>query len=490
MKKLLVSLAIILMGVVQSLNAQNETDYSLEGIGKTLSKFKVVQIGKFHDGLAWIWVEKGIDNSRNGDQWFGYIDKKGKLVIPCDYEYAGDFSEGLACVSKSWKYGFIDKQGNVVIPIEHENQFGNFSDGLAKMKIESDKYCYINKQGDIVINNVEGEAGDFQNGIAPVSNFGFYAIDKTGKKLFPKQQYLFQRFIDDYFLARDENRKYGALDTHGNIAISFKCDGIGYSEGYFLVYEDSEKGWKYINTKGEVVISDVFDDAKPFSDEYAAVKKGDKWGYINKQGEIIIPMQYDRAYDFINGYAFIKNFGKGCAIIDKHGSQVVPFTDYSDFDPVSSEGLYVVEKDGKRGYADVYGNSTFNPKANSALSKAASHSNTNDLRAEAKTIMSTSTKPTAAQFIGGESAMRRFIASTMRYPARAAENGIQGTVTVVFTVEEDGSLTNIRLKRPVARYLNEEALRIVSKMPKWQPAQSGGVNVKSEQSVEVSFRLQ
>lgn len=105
------------------------------------------------------------------------------------------------------------------------------------------------------------------------------------------------------------------------------------------------------------------------------------------------------------------------------------------------------------------------------------------------TAVNAAPQMTNSNYAGGEAAMRRFIASTMRYPVKAAENGIQGTVTVVFTVEEDGSLTNIRLKRPVARYLNEEALRIVSKMPKWQPAQKGGVNVRSEQTVDINFRL-
>ena len=71
-------------------------------------------------------------------------------------------------------------------------------------------------------------------------------------------------------------------------------------------------------------------------------------------------------------------------------------------------------------------------------------------------------------------------------------NKCGNTVAIIpnFTVEEDGSLTNIHIEKSVSERLDKEAKRIVSKMPKWQPAQSGGVNVKSGQTVRVNFSLQ
>ena len=95
-----------------------------------------------------------------------------------------------------------------------------------------------------------------------------------------------------------------------------------------------------------------------------------------------------------------------------------------------------------------------------------------------------------SSFIGGETAMKRFISSTLKYPVVAEENGEQGIVVVGFTVEANGNLSNIHILKSVSASLDKEAKRIVSNMPKWQPAQSGGVNVKSAQTVEVTFRLQ
>jgi protein TonB len=109
---------------------------------------------------------------------------------------------------------------------------------------------------------------------------------------------------------------------------------------------------------------------------------------------------------------------------------------------------------------------------------------------DAAVSASKQTEAKVATYVGGETAMRRFIASTLKYPVIAEENGEQGTVVVGFTVEEDGSLTNIHIEKSVSEWLDKEAKRIVSKMPKWQPAQSGGVNVKSEQTVIVTFILQ
>ena len=113
-----------------------------------------------------------------------------------------------------------------------------------------------------------------------------------------------------------------------------------------------------------------------------------------------------------------------------------------------------------------------------------------DFSLSSQNVSDLSNQTTNSVFVGGETAMLNFIASTLRYPAIAAENGEQGTVFVGVTVEADGSLTNIHIEKSVSESLDKEAMRVVSKMPKWKPAQSGGVNVKSEQIIKVNFKLQ
>ena len=84
---------------------------------------------------------------RNGK--YGYVDKSGHEVIPCKYDYAGNFREGLAIVEKDDKSGFIDKEGREVIPCMYDAA-GSFSEGLAYVK-KDDKWGYIDKTGREII---------------------------------------------------------------------------------------------------------------------------------------------------------------------------------------------------------------------------------------------------------------------------------------------------------------------------------------------------
>ena len=94
------------------------------------------------------------------------------------------------------------------------------------------------------------------------------------------------------------------------------------------------------------------------------------------------------------------------------------------------------------------------------------------------------------QFPGGEAALMAFIKKTLKYPAFAAENGIQGRVTLSFTVEKDGSIGNIEVMRSPADELSKEAIRVVSAMPKWTPGKQRGKPVRVKYVLPITFRLQ
>ena len=129
---------------------------------------------KFHEGMA------SVEKSRKR----GYIDKTGRIVVPCIYDDAYDFKEGLAAVRKGDKYGYIDKTGKEVIPLEFESGF-DFSDGMAIVK--KDNLCgYIDKKGKLVIPYLYHLAFDFEDGRAIVLNdSGLGYIDKAGRELTP-----------------------------------------------------------------------------------------------------------------------------------------------------------------------------------------------------------------------------------------------------------------------------------------------------------------
>lgn len=92
-------------------------------------------------------------------------------------------------------------------------------------------------------------------------------------------------------------------------------------------------------------------------------------------------------------------------------------------------------------------------------------------------------------FPGGVEALRTFVSSTMKYPVIALENGIQGQVYVKFVVEKTGTVTNIKISRGVDPSLDNEALRIVKSMPKWNPGKQNGETVEVAYVIPVNFEL-
>ncbi len=94
-----------------------------------------------------------------------------------------------------------------------------------------------------------------------------------------------------------------------------------------------------------------------------------------------------------------------------------------------------------------------------------------------------------AEFPGGDRALLDFLKSNLVYPKAAQDSSIQGRVIVRFTVEKDGSITDVEVARSVYPVLDEEAVRVVSMMPKWQPAMRKGDPIRSKFSLPIYFRL-
>ena len=93
-------------------------------------------------------------------------------------------------------------------------------------------------------------------------------------------------------------------------------------------------------------------------------------------------------------------------------------------------------------------------------------------------------------FPGGQGALMSYLASNIKYPVVAQENGVQGRVIVSFVVERDGSISDVRVARSVDPSLDREAQRVVKSMPKWKPGKQNGSAVRVKYTVPVVFRLQ
>lgn len=94
------------------------------------------------------------------------------------------------------------------------------------------------------------------------------------------------------------------------------------------------------------------------------------------------------------------------------------------------------------------------------------------------------------EFPGGEPARRKYLAENVNYPQMARETGIQGTVHVSFVIEKDGSISNVTLLRGIGGGCDEEALRVISAMPKWKPGIQRTATVRVQASMPIKFTLQ
>lgn len=93
-------------------------------------------------------------------------------------------------------------------------------------------------------------------------------------------------------------------------------------------------------------------------------------------------------------------------------------------------------------------------------------------------------------FMGGDAnAFSKWVNSHLEYPEIAKENGVQGRVTLQFTVETDGRVTNVRVLRGVDSSLDKEAVRVVSMSPKWTPGKQRDRAVRVTYTFPVVFQL-
>lgn len=94
------------------------------------------------------------------------------------------------------------------------------------------------------------------------------------------------------------------------------------------------------------------------------------------------------------------------------------------------------------------------------------------------------------EFPGGEIALLKWIAKSVKYPVIAQENGITGRVHLNFVINETGGIDNIVVTRGVDPSLDKEAVRVIKQMPKWKPGKQRGKAVKVSFSLPINFQLQ
>jgi len=246
--------------------------------------------GEFHEGLVAIKDEHG----------YRYLDRSGRLVFHTDAWLAFDFSEGLAPASSysgPAKWGFVDRTGNFVVPPQY---FGveEFSEGLARVSVSGEvgSTGYIDHNGKFTIPARLSYGSSFHEGLAAVIIDGpcrFSNGGSCGRAEFRPVQ-----------ANATYDCRYAFIDKSGKPISGLRFDDAkDFSEGFAAVRIGRE--WGYVDKSGQLAVSLKFDSAEPFSEGLAAVIQNGKTGFIDYSGNFVILPQFESAGDFSDGRALI-----------------------------------------------------------------------------------------------------------------------------------------------------------------------------------------
>ncbi|MHC4506292.1 MAG: WG repeat-containing protein [Planctomycetota bacterium] len=273
----------------------------------------------------WNPERRGIDV--NG-KW-GFIDSKGRLVIPPRFEDVGSFSEDLAAVRLGGRYGYIDETGRMVVEPRFRLAF-SFREGLAWAR--DSQAGFIDKTGAFVVSAPPGTyCREFRDGLAKtmpipprfpphdqVTKIGF--INKTGKyHIDPRFDQAWD--FSEGLAAVCKDGKWGFVDTDGEYVLPPQYDSACYFKNGIAAVKTGDKT-VLIDVAGSILFGREFDEARTFFEDMAPVKVGGRWGFMDMEGNIAVEPVYDEVMSFSSGRAAVKVRGK-YGYIDKKGKMII-----------------------------------------------------------------------------------------------------------------------------------------------------------------------
>lgn len=318
---------------------------------------------------------------KNGSEYMGFINKSGNLVIPAKFDYVYSFSCGWAFVGEDREYKFIDKNNknskavdgeelydyyfyynymrfvdgkykgmwdnnfNVVIPADYPSLGAPSADGLVYFTEDAsdeEGWGYLDMKGNVAIKPQWYSASQFVDGMAVVvekkgttdePKYYYGIINKSGNYIAEPQKNSIMSVGESRFVMRKSSGKVVLCDKNLNELCSY--DGIyEFSCGLAQVYK-SEKGYGFIDAKGNEVIPCKYANAGYFADNVAWVQKDkdSRIELLDKSGESLLKLKDSEMYEsyFHNGLCLIYSYDTDTyeytyRYIDKKGNTVYKWT--------------------------------------------------------------------------------------------------------------------------------------------------------------------
>lgn len=276
------------------------------------------------------------------NQYFGLLDSSGRQIVPCRYDDIDRFYNGMAEVSLNGKHGYVNQRGKLVIPLVYVRA-NPFQRGEALVVTAEGDVGYLNQQGQSVrpfsqlgrpyfrgryakgwtiqpyVSQLRESVGEF-----------YTSVDASGGDYVPHDVELTQPLrktgLTLFFSGDRQHRRFGFLDSAGHIVVP-------------MVYEDANEtqyGWQdWIRVKkydrygfierqtGREMISIRYEDSQPSTHNIIWVKQRGKWGCIDRWGRTVVPFRFDWASAYVEHRAIVKR-GESVGYVDTTGRLTVP----------------------------------------------------------------------------------------------------------------------------------------------------------------------
>jgi len=412
-----------------------------------------------------------------GRQWA--TTKKGDSLVWGDYDQCvpqirHSDKQYFFSVQKNGKAGLVDFQKNVVVPLEFDRV--EYQGGY-------DNFVHVwRTDGRCGIWNLQG-----REVLVPQ----FAAITKKERGFFKVQDI--------------ETQKVGIVDSLGNIRLPLEYTGcdVRMSPGNYFTASQG-MGQALFDPSGKQLTEFAYltFSCSPYSPELVfAQKTGRKYDVLDENGTVL-PIPAVDGFKFFTHVTQVQR-ADAYAFWLPDGRQVTDFS-YQEVDRLFSENkARQVEKElgivapvtvigkaarnGKPVFVTNEGKEIPVPGTGTGAAPAAKQEPAPIGKTDTKTVLTHVDKE--PEFPGGQAAFNKFVADNLRYPAIASENGVEGTVVLNFVVEEDGSITNIEIRRDIGNGCGGEAVRLARAMPKWVPGQHKGRTVRVMCTLPVLFKL-
>ncbi len=514
----------------------------IDGKGQTIVPFDYHTIELQKNGFVLVSKDK------SKQPVLGLLDSTGKVVLPLTYEYVAVLDSHLlaARLFNNKEIAVFDKNGKQLFKTEGYNAMPGFNDSTVLIQKANRTTYWVNLRGAILspekYAKTEWSDGDYfivyQNWFGVLNNHGDTVVPFRYRGMKPLNK--------GHFSATDSTYRNFLLNYRGQILAEGEHSRLGDQEGdgYFKRW-GTEYTSKLYDASGKLLLENctVYPvSSAPYcenlpennSDRYSAitVKETGLRAFYRADGVQILPPLFKNIHYATDRHpliAFVKNEKTGvydCTAYDFNGKALMEqrfailyFTDNPRYftgkinhdgpwgfidllAPEKTEFLYQqMERQPDGTYRAFQNGKPVRLALPGTVLPPAPPAATDQVEPPVFLVEAMTAPPIPdevtdayessqqASFPGGETAQNQFVVKNIKYPEEARKNGTEGTVVISFVVEKDGSLSEIKLLRDIGDGCGQEAIRMVSMMPRWVPGKNKGQPVKQKMVLPVKFKM-